>query len=350
MIEKDKATIESRMATLDDERLAAGAEPAREPDLPIIDPHHHLWDFPSHRYLLEDILADTGSGHNIEQTVFLECAVFYRPDVSRDMRYVGEVEFANGVAAMAASGRYGSTKVAAGIVGRADLATGAAVEEVLTAQIAAGCGRFKGIRHAAGWEDRTRGIHNSHTNPPPHLYRDDLKFREGFRKLGDLGLTFDAWLYHPQLGDLIDLARAFPEQPIVLNHVGGPLGLEYYADRSEEVFATWKSSIVELAKCENVTMKVGGMGMKLNGFGFELRERAPSSDELAEAWRPYVETCIEAYGADRCMFESNFPVDKISGSYGNYWNAFKKLAAGASPDEKAQLFKETAKRFYTLND
>jgi L-fuconolactonase len=348
MIEKDKATIESRMATLDEARLAASAEPALEPDLPIIDPHHHLWDFPSHSYLLDDILSDTGSGHNIEQTVFLECAVFYRPDVGKDMRYVGEVEFANGIAAMAASGHYGPTKVAAGIVGRANLATGAVVEEVLAAQMAAGCGRFKGIRHAAGWEDKTHGIHNSHTNPPPHLYRDDKKFREGFARLGELGLTFDAWLYHPQLDDLIDLARAFPEQPIVLNHVGGPLGREYYADRRDEVFAWWRKSIIELASCENVTMKVGGMGMKLNGFNFETRDRAPSSDELADAWRPYVETCIEAYGANRCMFESNFPVDKISGSYGNYWNAFKKLAAGASEDEKAQLFKETAKRFYRL--
>ncbi len=348
MIEKDKATIESRMATLDEARLAASAEAALEPDLPIVDPHHHLWDFSSHRYLLEDILADIGSGHNIEQTVFLECAVFYRPDVGKDMRYVGEVEFANGIAAMAANGRYGPTKVAAGIVGRADLTTGAAVEDVLKAQIAAGCGRFKGIRHAAGWEDKTRGIHNSHTNPPAHLYRDDAKFREGFAKLGELGLTFDAWLYHTQLADLIDLARKFPEQPIVLNHVGGPMGLEYYADHRDEVFAAWRTSIIELASCENVTMKVGGMGMKLNGFGFESLDKAPSSDELAHAWRPYVETCIEAYGANRCMFESNFPVDKISGSYGNYWNAFKKLAAGASADEKAQLFKETARRFYTI--
>lgn len=348
MIEKDKATIESRMATLDEARLAAAAEPALEPDLPIIDPHHHLWDFPSHRYLLEELLADTGSGHKIEQTVFMECAVFYRPDVPADMRYVGEVEFANGIAAMSASGRYGPTKVAAGIVGRADLATGAAVEEVLVAQMAAGCGRFKGIRHAAGWEDKTRGIHHSHTNPPPHLYRDHAKFREGFAKLGELGLTFDAWLYHPQLDELVDLARSFPGQPIVLNHVGGPLGLEWYADRKDEVFAEWRKSMLALAECDNVFIKVGGMGMKLNGFGFEKLDTAPSSEELAEAWRPYAETCIEAFGAHRSMFESNFPVDKISGSYVNYWNAFKRLAKGASSEEKAQLFKETARSFYRL--
>ncbi|MEM8975290.1 MAG: amidohydrolase family protein [Pseudomonadota bacterium] len=348
MIEKEKSTIEDRMASLDEARLAAAAEPAIDPDLPIIDPHHHLWDFPKHRYLLDELLADTNSGHNIEQTVFIECAVFYRPDVGKAMRVVGEVEFVNGIAAMAASGRYGPTKAAAGIVGMADLTLGAAVEEVLSAQVQAGGGRFKGIRHAAGWEDKTREIHNSHTNPPQYLYRDHQKFREGFAVLGKMGLTFEAWLYHPQLGDLIDLARSFPDQPMVLNHAGGPLGLGWYNGRRQEEFEVWRRSILELAKCENVSMKLGGLGMKLNGFGFDLRDRAPSSDELAAAWRPYIETCIETYGADRCMFESNFPVDKISGSYGNYWNAFKKLAAGASADEKAKLFKGTAERFYRL--
>ncbi|MEM9357309.1 MAG: amidohydrolase family protein [Pseudomonadota bacterium] len=348
MIEKEKSSIEDRMASLDEARLAAAAEPAIEPDLPIIDPHHHLWDFHKHRYLLDELLADTNSGHNIEQTVFIECAVFYRPDVGKAMRVVGEVEFVNGIAAMAASGRYGPTKVAAGIVGMADLTLGAAVEDVLAAQVQAGGGRFKGIRHAAGWEDKTREVHNSHTNPPQFLYRDHQEFREGITVLGKMGLSFEAWLYHPQLGDLIDLARSFPDQPIVLNHAGGPLGLGWYSDRRQEEFEAWRVSILELAKCENVSMKLGGLGMKLNGFGFELRDTAPSSDELAAAWRPYIETCIEAYGADRCMFESNFPVDKISGSYGNYWNAFKKLAAGASADEKAKLFKGTAESFYRL--
>ena len=348
MIEKDKTTIESRMSALNEARLSAAAEPALEPELPIIDPHHHLWDFPSHHYLLDELLADIGSGHNIEQTVFIECAVFYRADASRAMRVVGEVEFVNGVAAMAASGRYGPTKVAAGIVGMADLTLGAQVEEVLTAQIAAGCGRFKGIRHAAAWEDKTREIHNSHTNPPQHLYRDHAAFREGFTKLGELGLSFDAWLYHTQLADLIDLARSYPEQAIVLNHAGGPMALGWYATRKAQEFDVWRDGIVELATCENVSVKLGGLGMRLNGFGFETRDKAPSSDELADAWHPFVETCIEAFGVKRCMFESNFPVDKISGAYGNYWNAFKKLARGCSSDEKSHLFKETAARFYRL--
>ena len=348
MIQKDSSTIESRMAAVNAARLANAAEEALEPDLPIIDPHHHFWDYPTHRYLLDELIDDTNSGHNIEQTVFIECSVFYKPNVGDALKVVGEVEFVNGLAAMSAGGRYGPLRAANGIVGMADLTLGGAVEEVLNAQIAAGGGRFKGIRYAAGWEDKTSDIHMSHTQPPRYLYRDHTAFREGFKKLGELGLTFDAWLYHTQLDDLIDLARSFPEQPIVLNHVGGPLGLSYYASRKAEVFAEWQRAIVELATCDNVVIKLGGLGMKLNGFGFELRDTAPSSTELAAAWKPFIEGAIEAFGASRCMFESNFPVDKISGSYGNYWNAFKRLAQGATADEKYALFKGTAERFYQL--
>ena len=336
------------MAALDEGWLAASAEEILEPELPIVDPHHHFWDYPTHRYLLDQLLADTGSGHKVEATVCIECAVFYRRDASREMRVVGEVEFVNGLAAMAASGRYGDTMAAAGIVGFADLTIGAGVEEVLSAQVQVGGGRLKGIRYAAGWEDKTREIHNGHTNPPRHLYRDDAAFREGFAKLGELGLSFDAWLYHPQLDDVVDLARSFPDQPIVVNHVGGPLGRSWYATRRDQVFAAWKASMVELARSENVCVKLGGLGMKLCGFDFDERKRSPSSADLAEAWRPFIETCIEAFGARRCMFESNFPVDKISGSYANYWNAFKRLASGASAEEKADLFNRTARRFYRL--
>jgi predicted TIM-barrel fold metal-dependent hydrolase len=208
--------------------------------------------------------------------------------------------------------------------------------------------RFKGIRHAAAWEDKAPEIHNSHTNPPPHLYRDHAKFREGFAALARLGLSFDAWLYHPQISDLTHLARAFPQQPIVLNHLGGPLGLGWYADKRQEILASWRRDIRELAGCANVSLKLGGLGMRINGFRFHHRPQPPSSQELAAAWRPYVETGIEAFGASRCMFESNFPVDKISGSYAVYWNAFKRLAAGASAAEKVALFRDTAKRFYRL--
>jgi L-fuconolactonase len=348
MVDKPHSTVGSRMAGVDETWLAKTREEVLEPDLVIVDPHHHLWDFPQHRYLLNELLSDTGSGHKIESTVFIECTACYRGDGPEEMKPVGEVEFVNGIAAMSASGGYGATRVAAGIVGTADLTVGAKVEEVLRAQIKVAGGRFKGIRYAAGWEDKTPEVHNSHTNPPPHLYRDHKKFREGFAVLKTLGLTFDAWLYHPQLADVTDLARAFPEQPIVMDHCGGPLGVGFYAGRRDEIFQQWRKDIRELAGCQNVLMKLGGIGMRVNGFEFHKRDKPPASQELADAWRPYIETCIEAFGAKRCMFESNFPVDKISGSYALYWNAFKRLAAGASAEDKAQLFRETAKRFYGL--
>jgi L-fuconolactonase len=337
----------ARRSGINEEWLSTFEEPILEPALEIVDPHHHLWDFARHRYLLDEFVADTGSGHRVRETVFVECTAGYRSDGPAALKPVGETEFVNAIATESASGRFGPTRVAAGIVGFADLTLGGAVEEVLAAHVAAGGGRFRGIRHAAAWQDKTPEVHISHTNPPPHLFRDRT-FREGFAVLGKLSLTFDAWIYHPQIGEVTELARAFPGQPIVLDHVGGPLGLGWYADKRPEIFAEWREHMRELAAAPNVAVKVGGLGMRINGFAFHKRERPPSSEELAAAWRPYVETCIEAFGASRCMFESNFPVDKISGSYATYWNAFKRLAAGASADEKAALFRETARRFYRL--
>jgi predicted TIM-barrel fold metal-dependent hydrolase len=347
-MKKPHSTIGSRMVGVDEAWLAKSHEAILEPDLEIIDPHHHLWDFPQYRYLLDDILADTSSGHKVLSTVFMECTACFRADGPEAMRPVGEVEFVNGIAAMSASGAYGPTRIAAGIVGLAELTLGAKVEEVLQAQISVGGGRFRGIRYVASWEDKEPSIHNGHTNPPPHLYRDHAKFREGFAVLSKLGLTFDAWLYHPQLTDLIALARSFPDQPIVLDHCGGPLGAGWYADRRDEIFIEWSHNIRELARCPNVMIKLGGLGMRVNGFDFHKRENPPSSQDLATAWRPYIETCIEAFGPARAMFESNFPVDKHSGSYVAYWNAFKRLASGASAAEKALLFRETARKFYNL--
>jgi len=345
---KPHSTVATRMSGIREDWLAQLREEILEPELAIVDPHHHLWDFPAHRYLLPELLADTGSGHTIESTVFIECTACYRADAAQELRPLGETEFVNGIAAMSASGGYGPTRVAAGIVGLVDLTLGARAEEVLGRHMAAAGPRFKGIRHAAAWEDKAPEIHNSHTNPPPHLYRDHAKFREGFATLARLGLSFDAWLYHPQIPDLTQLARAFPQQPIVLNHLGGPLGLGWYADKRQEILTAWRRDIQDLAGCDNVSLKLGGLGMRINGFRFHHRPQPPSSQELAAAWRPYVETGIEAFGASRCMFESNFPVDKISGSYAVYWNAFKRLAAGASAAEKAALFRDTAKRFYRL--
>ncbi len=318
-----------------------------EPVLPIVDPHHHLVDRANTgRYLLPELLADTSSGHNITATVYLERLSMYRADGPVEMRPVGEVEFANGVAAMAASGTYGRTKVCAGIVGYADLMLGARVEAVLEAMIAAGGGRFRGIRYisASHPDEAARG---SSVNRPEGLLMDP-KLREGFARLHPLGLSFDAWMYFTQLGELVDLARAFPDTPIVLDHVGGAIGIGPYAGRRDEVFAEWKKKIEEVARCPNVYVKLGGLGMRLFGFGVHEAERPPGSEQLAGLWRPYIETCIAAFGVERAMFESNFPVDKGSGSYHVFWNAFKRIAAGCSASEKASLFSETASRFYRL--
>ena len=323
-------------------------EAALEPDLPIVDPHHHLIDRPeSGRYLLPDLLEDIGSGHNVIATVYLEWLSMYRADGPAEMRPVGEIEFANGVAAMSASGGYGKPRVCAGIVGHGDLALGAGVAKVLEAMIVSGGGRFRGIRFiSASHPDQAQW--GSTVGRPEGLLLDK-RVREGFAQLAPLGLSFDAFMYHTQLGDLLDLARAYPATPIVLNHVGGPIGLGRYKGKRDAVFADWSARISELASCPNVHVKLGGLGMRLLGFDVHEGEMPPSSEQLAAAWRPYIETCIQAFGADRAMFESNFPVDKGSYSYGVFWNACKRLAQGASASEKADLFSGTASKFYRLD-
>src|SRR6266478_2632294 len=318
-----------------------------EPALPIVDPHHHLVDRPeTGRYLLPQLLADIGTGHNITATVYLEWLSMYRADGSAELRPVGEIEFANGVAAMSASGTYGRPRVCAGIVGHADLALGAPVEKVLEAMIAAGGGRFRGIRFITATHP-DQAAWGSLVNRPTGLLMDK-RVREGFARLAPLGLSFDAWMYHTQLSELVDLARTFPETQIVLDHIGGPIGLGPYAGKHDEVFAEWSARIRELAACPNVHIKLGGLGMRMFGFTVHTGDLPPSSEELATAWRPYVETCIAAFGPDRAMFESNFPVDKGSCGYAALWNAFKRIATGCSAAEKAALFAGTAAKFYRL--
>jgi L-fuconolactonase len=326
--------------------LAKVTEAALEPDRPIVDPHHHLWDHPGSRYLLDELLADTGGGHNVIATVFMECAAMYRADGPVPMRPVGETEFVNGIAAMSASGLYGATRACAGIVGFADLTLGAAVGEVLEAHRAAAPDRFRGIRHAAGW-DKDERVRRSHTNPTEKLMLDPT-FREGFAELGRLGMSFDAWCYHPQIPELTDLARAFPDIPIILDHFGGPLGIGPYEGRREEIFARWKVDVAELARCPNVYAKLGGINMAVNGFGWHKRPLPPTSAELAEATRGWYLHMIDVFGPERCMFESNFPVDKLSCSYAVLWNAFKRIAAGFGEVEKTALFSATASRVYRL--
>ncbi|MDP6706225.1 MAG: amidohydrolase family protein, partial [Alphaproteobacteria bacterium] len=323
------------MAT-NDEWLALTVEETLEPDLPICDPHHHFWDS-GHavsarfrreqvetRYLLDELLADISSGHNVVSTVFIECASMYRAAGPAEMRPVGETEFVNGIAAMSASGQYGPARVAAGIVGFADLTLGDSVAAVLEAHIAAGGGRFRGIRHAGGW-DASDEIRNSHTNPTPDLFLEP-EFRRGFACLAPLDLSFEGWCYHTQIGNLTDLARAFPETTIILNHFSGPLGTGPYEGTREENLPQWRSDIAELAKCSNVVAKLGGINMRVNGFAWHEQERPPTSEELAAATGAYYAHCIEHFGPERCLFESNFPVDKVSCSYNVLWNTFKRIA------------------------
>jgi len=332
----------------DPARLARQApEEILDPDRPIVDAHHHLWDRADHRYLLPELLEDTGSGHRIVSTVFIDCMAFYRAGSSRLMRTVGETEFANGVAAMAASGIYGSTLACAGIVSHVDLTAGAEpVRQALLAHVAAGNGRFRGIRHAGAWDADAR-VPRSHTQPPQGLYaRED--FRAGVAQLAPLGLSFEAWQYHPQLDDVLALARAFPQTSIILNHVGGPLGIGPYAGRQDETFQHWQRGMRALAACPNVVVKLGGLGMRIGVFDHHEQSDPPDSQEVARAWSPWIHGAIEMFGADRCLFESNFPVDKITCSYAVLWNAFKRMASGASETEKTALFSATASRVYRL--
>ncbi|MGH7022335.1 MAG: amidohydrolase family protein [Caulobacteraceae bacterium] len=347
---------------------ASGREAVLDPDLPIIDPHHHLWDRlslmrgdrppPRHgfeaviervpRYLLDELLADIKSGHNIIATVYMECGAMYRQEGPAALRPVGETEFVNGVAAMSASGVYGEVRACAGIVGHADLKLGADVREVLEAHIAAGGGRFRGVRQSASWDADINVLGPLAARNQAGLYgRSD--FRGGFAELAPLDLSFDAWLLEPQLPELVSLARAFPETSIVLDHVGTPLGVASYAGRREERFGLWRDNIRALADMGNVSVKIGGLAMPFPGFASFLSEPMAPAKALAEEWRPYVETCIEAFGVTRCMFESNFPVDIGSCDYATLWNAFKIIAQYYSAEEKTYLFSDTARRVYRLD-
>ena len=334
-------------ATVRADWLARHAEPILEPELPIIDPHHHLWIRPGSRYLADDLLADMNTGHNIVATVFVQAQSMYRQSGPSEMRPVGETEFVNGVAAMFASGAMGRSRACAGIVGRADLTLGRQVEPVLQAHMRAGGDRFRGVRHITSWDADTRLNNPDYVSPPALLM--DRTFREGIEVLARLGLSFDAMVYHPQLDDVASLAGAFPNLPIVLNHCGVPMRIGNYEGRHDEVFARWSASLRRLATHGNVSVKVGGLGMRYTALGFSERPDPPSSEVVATLCRPYVETCIEAFGASRCMFESNFPVDKVSYSYQVFWNACKRLVSGASPSEKSALFGGTAKRVYRLD-
>ena len=335
MTKPDKGGIEQSQV--------AGEEPVIDPAARICDAHHHLWDRPDQRYLLPELLADLTDGHKVRSTVMVEWRSHYRDSGPEEMRPVGETEFASLVAH---DPDRGAIDVCAAVVGYARLAQGKSIARVLEAHISAGKGRFRGVRNVAAW-DPDPEVMGGPMICAPGLYKEPL-FREGFALLGEFKLTFDAWLYQTQLGDLLDLAHAFPQQAIVLNHTGGVLGVGRYATERQQLFATWRRSIQELARCQNVVMKLGGLGMRRSGFEFYGQPQRATSTALAAAWRPWLETCIEEFGASRCMFESTFPVDGATCTYRVLWNTFKRVAGAGSDSERESLLYGTAARFYGM--
>ncbi|WP_280152022.1 amidohydrolase family protein [Piscinibacter sp. XHJ-5] len=324
-----------------EEWLQRHREDVLEPALPIVDAHHHFYDRPGWRYLMDEYVADTRSGHAVRASVYMQALTRYRASGPEELKPVGETEYVAEVTATAVP------QVAAGIVGFADLRLGDAARDVLEAHLEAGRGRFRGVRHLTTW-DADASLANPLTAAPQGLLLDN-SFRAGLAQLAPLGLTYDAWLFFPQLPELIDTARAFPDTTIVVDHCGGIVRIGAYEDRRDEVFERWSASMRELARLPNVHVKLGGLGMRINGFEFDKGETPPSSQVLAQTWKPWIETCMEAFGADRCMFESNFPVDKGSYSYAIGWNAFKRLTAGCSAGERQALFEGTATRVYRLD-
>jgi L-fuconolactonase len=332
--------------------LALTPEPTLEPELPICDPHHHFWDvrterMPYQRYLLHELAADIHSGHHVRATVFIEARAMYRADGPEELRPVGEVEFVQGLAAASASGLYGPGRAAAAIIGHANLNLGDRVEPVLHALQAASPNRFRGIRHSVTWDPHPEVDNTAAHNMEGQLASD--RFRAGARVLARMGLSLEGWLYFPQLPELAAFARAVPDLTIILNHIGGLLRVGPYANRDHEVLATWRRGIAAVAECPNVVMKLGGIGMPRTGFDWHTRQKPIGSEDLAASMAPWMTYGIEQFGPTRCMFESNFPVDKVSYSYNVLYNAFKRLSKGYSAAERAALFHDTAARVYRID-
>ena len=331
--------------------LALTQEATLEHNLPICDPHHHFWDrrsarIPYQRYQLDEIVADIDSGHNVRSTVFIECRSMYRKDGPTEMRPVGEVEYVQGQAAAGASGLYGAGRPAAAIIGHANLNLGEKVEPVLAALQAASPNRFRGIRHSVTWDPHPEVENSAAHNKQGQLATNE--FRAGARVLARMGFTLEGWCYHPQLEEMAAFAKAVPEVTIILNHVGGLLRTGPYANKDDEVLAQWRKGIAAVAACPNVVVKLGGLGMVRCGFDWHLRDKPIGSEELAAAQAPFLSYCIEKFTPARCMFESNFPVDKVSFSYNVMWNAFKRFSKSYSASERAAMFHDTAVRVYRI--
>lgn len=327
--------------------LAQVQEPALEPELPIVDAHHHLWKLPHDTYLLPEFLADAeGEGHRIVASVFAECAAMYRRDGPPELRSVGEVEFANGVGAQAASGVFGPVLACAALFGSVDLMLGARAGDILDVHLARAPERYRGVRPIVCADPH--GALDPWPSAPAEMMSSP-EFRSGARELARRDLVLDIWVFHHQLAEVAALARALPDLTIVLDHLGTPLGMGWYAERRREVFEHWREGMSAVADCPNVVLKLGGLNMHFNGFGWRERSRPPTSDELVAANGAYYRLAIELFGPSRCMFESNFPMDKRSIGYGVLWNAHKKMAAGFSPAEKRMMFGGVAARTYRIS-
>lgn len=323
---------------------SAPPEPVLDPDLDIVDSHHHLWQAP-YRYDGADLLGDLAGGHAVRATVFVECGYGYRTEGPTALGPVGETERV--VATTRAASRSG-VAIAAGIVGYADLTLGARVAEVLDQQIAAGAGRFRGVRFSTGW-DASPTVENTQAAKRPRMLREP-QVRAALAELERRELSFDAWLFHPQLGEVAEIADAFPHLAIVLNHCGGPLGYGPYASEQARNFQAWRLALGDLAHRPNVYCKLGGLLARGAAFDYIGAPTPPTSAELARIWEPWINECIEVFGADRCMFESNFPVEKMGVPYATLWNAFKIVTRAATRGERSQLFAGTARRFYRLSE
>ncbi|MDP1931028.1 MAG: amidohydrolase family protein [Gammaproteobacteria bacterium] len=328
--------------------LALTREEIIEPDRPVIDPHHHLWTDTFNRdYLLDDFRADTGSGHRIVKTVFVECRAFYDESAPLHLQSVGETAAIRELAQHSTTST-GKAQIA-GIVAHADLRLGATpqrLHEVLEKHRIAAGGLLRGIRQSGARDNRPEDLLIT-GRAPAYLYGRE-EFRTGLRMLPDYGLTYDTWHFHHQNEDFCELAQTAPDTTMILDHFGSPLGVGIYKGRQDEIFSQWKRDMAEIAKCRNVYMKLGGLAMPDNGFGWDKSNTPPGSDEIVRTQKKYYLHVLDLFGAERCMFESNFPVDRLSLSYHVLWNAFKKMVADASESEKHALFYGTAERVYRL--
>lgn len=338
------------MATQPDfygKRFDGRDETILDPEMPIVDAHVHLVHRPDLNYMLDDLIADLSAGHRIAATVYIENGSMYRTTGPELLRSLGEIEYANGLGAMGASGVFGPTRFCAAIVGYAPVDKGDSVAELLDRALAVAPDRLRAVRQMAFFHPSE--IFQSLPLGFPEGILSSASFLEGYRHVGSRGLSYEACVFHNQLGEVRDLADAFPETQLVVGHMGMAFGLGLDRNQRHEVFLDWRKSMQQIAERPNTLCKIGGLGLLFWGFGFEGHAGSVSSGQLAEVWQPYVEAVIEAFGPERCMMESNFPEDGPSCGYVPSWNALKLCTRGYSAEERAAMFHNNAARFYRID-